>query len=475
MRKHAALLIFLLTGILTIDVSAADPVAWLPTDVNAVARINVANVYKAPLAKNEGWAKKATESFINEVAFIPPGTDEILIGAQLDIAENFSASRKFAVIVPEAGMTLEKLSAFLPNSIETLAGRPATAFGPDGYVLDAGDGCWLTTGVSSRQAISRWYRDGAVPGGSRVSRYLRNALRSKENSAQFILVIDLQDGFAGDKITHELEEEKWFKSEAALRDAAKTLESVQGIVISINVNEERSGSVAVEFEKDTAVLKPVVDKLADAILDRLGANTNDFHDWKWSVKGKQIVGNGPVTKGAGRKLLSVLEPPSITHAISASQDATPENKAATTSLKYFKSVRILLDDLQEELKGTKLNHALFFERYARKIDEMPRLNVDSALLDYATKVSSSLRYQAQSQRVHSMNASTRMKQDHASSYAYAGSYGWYVSGSSFGTSSVIKAQENQGAKELQISEWKQIEEGMNTLRRSLTEKYQIEF
>jgi hypothetical protein len=118
---------------------------------------------------------------------------------------------------------------------------------------------------------------------------------------------------------------------------------------------------------------------------------------------------------------------------------------------------------------------LFFERYARKIDEMPRLNVDGALLDYATKVSSSLRYQAQSQRVTQLNAGTRMKQDYASTSAYVGPYGWSVYGSNFATSGLIKAQENQTTQQIQISQWKQIEEGMTTLRRALTEKYQIEF
>src|SRR5258708_5790484 len=85
-----------------------------------------------------------------------------------------------------------------------------------------------------------------------------------------------------------------------------------------------------------------------ANVEQLGANTNAFHEWKWTVKGKQVIGEGPVSPGAGRRLLSVLDPPSITHAISASQEVKSEDKAGTTSLKYFKSVRILLDDLQEE-------------------------------------------------------------------------------------------------------------------------------
>lgn len=475
MRKAMISTVVLFLGMVGDYTEAADPAAWLPADINAVARINVEDLYNSPLAKKEGWAKRSTESFVNQEAFIPPGTNQVVVGAQLDISDNLTSTRKFAVVVPDTGLKLEKLSAWLPSSIETVGDRPATQFGPDGYVLDAGDGCWLTTAVSSRQAIARWFREGPAPGGSRLSRYLRTALRSSDNKAQFLLIIDLEDGFSGSKIREDLKEAKWFVADAALEDAAKTLESVKGIAISIRVDQDRTGTVVVDFEKDPAVLKPVLDKLVAAVLDRVGADMVDFHEWKWNVKGNQVVGSGPASQGSGRRLLSVLDPPSITHAISASQQPSAEEKAATTSLKYFKSIRILLDDLQADLKRTENNHALFFERYARKIDEMPRLSVDPALLDYATKVSSSLRYQAQSQRVTQLDTKTRMKQDYASTSAYVGPYGWSVYGTNYATSGVIRAQENQSTQQLQISEWKQIEEGMTTLRRALTEKYQIEF
>src|SRR5262245_38282684 len=81
---------------------AADPLAWIPSDVNAVARINVAEIYKTPLAKKEGWLKQATESFIQQEAFIPPGTTQIFLAANLDLSNNLASHGKYAVLVPEA-------------------------------------------------------------------------------------------------------------------------------------------------------------------------------------------------------------------------------------------------------------------------------------------------------------------------------------------------------------------------------------
>jgi len=458
---------------------AADPAAWLPGDVNAVARINVADLYKTPLAKKEGWIAKATESFIHQDAFIPPGTTQIVIGAELDLSDTLSADRKYTVIVPENHLTVDKLSDWLPGGVETISDRPAAPFGQGGYVLDCGDGCWLATNVSSRQSLSRWYREGAAATTWRIPRYLKRALMAKENTAQFVMAIDLQDNFSEARIRSELKETGWFKSDAVMQNVASTLQGVLGITLSINIDQDRTGKIVVDFEKETAVLKPVLDKLVVAIRQRVGVNSEEFESWKWDVKGTQVIGSGPVSAGGGRKLLSLLEPPSITHAISASTQAkveeTPEQKMGKTTLRYFKSIRVLLDDLQVNLKKSIDNDALYMERYARKIEELPRLNVDPTLLDYSEKVSSSLRYQGQTQRMSLIKAGTQNLQSWNSGSTWVGPYGWSAYRPNPGTANVIDAQANQEEKAVRFGEWKQIEEGMTSLRRKLTDKYQIEF
>src|SRR6185437_6762366 len=114
MRSLLSVLILSIIGILSTGALAADPVAWIPADVNAVARINVAEIYKSPLAQKEGWLKKAAESFVQQDSFVPPGTTQILVAAALDVTDNFMSGQKYAVLVPDAKTTLESLSAWLP-------------------------------------------------------------------------------------------------------------------------------------------------------------------------------------------------------------------------------------------------------------------------------------------------------------------------------------------------------------------------
>ena len=160
MRVFPLLLSVALVGWLTAEGVAADPIAWLPAEINAVARINVAEVYQTPLARKEGWIKKATESFIQQESFIPPGTRQILVGAELELTDNLRSLRKFSVIVPDSQFTLEKLSLWLPSGISTFSGKPSSQFGNDGYVVDVGDGNWLVSESSSRQVMSRFRQPG---------------------------------------------------------------------------------------------------------------------------------------------------------------------------------------------------------------------------------------------------------------------------------------------------------------------------
>lgn len=485
MRSHNWASILCCIGVLTNFANAADPIDWLPEGVNAAARINVADVYKSPLAKKEGWLKQATESFIQQESFIPPGADQIFLGAELDLSDELVAVKKYSILVPEKGLTLEKLSPWLPGEIEKLGGKSLAQFGNDGYAVDTGDGFWLATSSASRQFISRWLKNGPSHGERKLSPYLRSALLSTDPQSQFVLAIDLQENFSEAEVAENLKANAWIGSDTVAKDVAQVLASAKGITIRLHVDTARTGSATIDFEKDTAPLKPVLDKLIEEVLTRVGASSEDIQGWKWTVGGKQIKGSGPVSPGSAREIISLLEPPSITHAISASSDqpsAATEDPKPKASLKYSKSIRVLLDDLRATLNKEKDNHALYFERYGRKIDDLPKLNVDSALLDFGAKVSSSLRYQGQSERMHKINAGTRKQQTYSTyaSRTYYGNVGPYNSGwnpYSAGASSpgVIGAEENQASKSVQFSEWKQIEDGLVAVRRAMTEKYHLEF
>jgi hypothetical protein len=348
-------------------------------------------------------------------------------------------------------------------------------------VADAGDGNWLTTGSSSRQMITRWLKAGPTSPGAPTSKYLKSALASKDNKAQAILAIDLQDNFAAPQILEQLKTTDWFKGGTGADAVAKVLESVQGVTIGLSVGEDRTGKVTIDFANDAAPLKPILEKLIDAVLDEIGASDGDMKSWKWSVQGKTVTGGGSLSAGAGRRILSVLDPPSITQAMATdgTAPAADFNEAAKkASLKYFKSSRTLIEEMKKALDNSALSSTTYLDRYAKKIDDLPTLNVDKKLLEYTMNVSRSFRYQAQSERMAKIGAGTSVISTYgnSSSYGGIGPYGSYSYGpAGTGAAFAINAQANMAYKDVRLSEWSKIDNGMVTIKREMTDKYQVEF
>jgi hypothetical protein len=128
------------------------------------------------------------------------------------------------------------------------------------------------------------------------------------------------------------------------------------------------------------------------------------------------------------------------------------------------------------VKRTRDNHALWYERAARTIDDLPLKNVDTELQTFGARVSSSLRYQSQALRMSNVRRGTRQAQTQSNTYfSGIGPYGEVYRGVPGGNAAAIAAEENQAATAVKFVEWQQIEDGLVAIRRTLTNKYMEEF
>jgi len=159
------------------------------------------------------------------------------------------------------------------------------------------------------------------------------------------------------------------------------------------------------------------------------------------------------------------------------EDTSPGSpeKVAQASLTYFKSVSVLIDDLRKYLRTNRDNHSVYSDRYARKIDRLPILNVDDDLLAWGSNVAETLRGVALAKRA----AGTRAGVRNSSVY---GSYSYnYDSNNAYGTRSNTSVKIQNSAEEQSIAtgvrynSWKEIEDSTAAIRREMTKRYQIEF
>ncbi len=466
----------------TAPATAADPLNWLPRDVNAVAWIDVAGMYETPLAIKEQWAKKSREAFQQHQAIIPPGVQTFICAAELDFVDGLRPLREFVIAQPSKGMTLSAMAALGSAELSPLDGKTGVLTPRGVYVVEAAPETWLAVAHGGRQAAGRWLKGGPVDDAG-LGR-LRQAVQSRQTDHQAVLAFDVFDTvspLSAKSLLLSLDEPP---SEAATSSMARVLGGLESVTLSVRIDSDIHGHLDVAFHESTAPLKPVLEALVPATLNALGAAGAASSEWKWLVKGSSIVGDGALSPAELRRLLSIIYNPAANISAESGDGngdsrSPTESPVVTASRKYYRSVRSVCDDLQDTLKKTKDNHALWFERSGRKIDDLTIANVDPELLDFGGRVANSLRYQGQAQRVMNVRAGTTKAQTGAGNmyrYGYVGPYGgWNITTEAPVSTAAIDKSANQQAMEVRFSEWKQIEDGFAQIRRRLTEKLMAEF
>lgn len=473
-----------------------DALDWLPSTVNGVAVVRVREIHDSPLAKKEGWAKKSAQEFLDQQAIVPPGAALLVVGAEFGLSPDLPSLREYGVIQFDMPSFLRPLQDLGFGDVEEVDGHQVLSTPRGGFVIQESNQLWRFTAPGGRQAGMRWMRQ-PKPAAPQLSDFLTQATGDATSSSEVVVALDLTDALTADGLVASLGGvESLAKLSAAQRsNVLATLASVHGLVLAVNVDSDIQAAFAVEFGQSPAALVPMAEELLRDVLASAGASLESADNWKPTVEGNTIVFRGPITVAEVRLITGLFRGHSISHAGAASANAPAtstgepgKSDIAYASKSYLTSVSGVLNDLRNTLKRTRDNHALWFEKSARKIDDLPMLNVDADLLDFGQRVSSSLRYQGQSLRTANVRAGVREVSSGANVYTrnyygytnYVGPYGGYSEnyGSTVqagGDANAIREQEKGSAKGVQFSEWKQIEDGLVAIRRAMTERYQVEF
>lgn len=456
---------------------AAELINWLPADVNAVLSVRVADIYESRLAKRENWAAKARQAFVQHEVVIPPGLKQLAIGAELDLGNGLTPVRTFSVGEPVAGVSLEAVAAIAGAATFPLDGRVAVETPRGTVVVVAQPNIWLGTGQGGRQSAKRW---------AQTPPAAKSWATPLVGQSHIALAIDVADALSTDATDAFLSTLPETESKAAA--LAPLLADVKSLAWTVTVTDDIAGQIQIDFGHDASALAPVLKPLVPAVLQQFGMASSEVAAWTWSVRGKTVTGRGPQSAAETRRMLGILqhETPALTTTASASPADSGNDRTVAASKRYLGSVRTVLDDVGKSPKRIDDNDALTYERSARKIDDLPMKDVDAELLDFGQRVASSLRYQAQVQRMANIRGGTAKAQlNAASSYRYSGygngyvgPYGSYAApevGSSTANAAAIQATANLSARDTRIEEWKQIEEGLVKIRRRLTEKLNADF
>jgi hypothetical protein len=246
----------------------------------------------------------------------------------------------------------------------------------------------------------------------------------------------------------------------------------------------------VHFSGDASVLAPVAKPLLQEILADLGASISDIDGWNVQAGPQRITMNGPLSDAGRKRIFSLIDSPlaSLIAADQTAPTAADRQQAQTVaaSQQYFKALSSILKDAREESKDAKTfgQNAMWFDKWARRIDKLPLLNVDKDLLGFGQYVSTQLRNMAASMRGIGIRSGAREAQvyqtvttDYSAYSGYGGGgYSYYTEWRNVDSERrAIRAEERATGATSARGIAQELENALAKVRQDLTQKYQVEF
>lgn len=488
----------------------------IPTDANMLVLINAEKMFDSPVADRERWGARRKAAYEAGLSALPPDAKEVILAGRND--HEFGKSLwEMALIRLEGERSVSSVAKRYGGSMDNLEGRTAAKLPNDHYVVQLSKDLLGTYTPANRQDVSRWLRrTDSVSTDAKYSPYLVQAFKyATEVGTPIIMAMDISDTLSPDAIkakllsyAEPLKAAGVDVSGVSIDELSKLIGGVQGITLGVSIKDDAIGAIRVDFKGPPGQLATIGKPLLIEILKKQGAMIDDFENWTPSVVGNTFLMQGKLSVDGTRRVMSVL---SLPHQLSdAMQSASSPGSDQEGSAKriaaqqYYNSVTSLIDDLRIKPKRDKVKTfgqaAMWYDRYARKIDNLPILGVDEDLLNFGSNIAELFRTAEMEMKGVGMRASNRRAGNNASSggYSYSsGGYraGWGYTSGGYGdqgytarlgpgraslqekgrTDAIITRQERtKGASSVQQI-WQTIDQETYAVRRHLTDKYQMEF
>jgi hypothetical protein len=373
----------------------------LPEGANAIVAADVGYLRSSPQAGRVRWAARGGES--GATALLPsiPGIKYLCLGAHLDV-DSIRPNWELALLQVTPMPSMEQLAQLQNGYTDSISGAQA-AWSRSGACFLALDQQTLAAGQPvGRQMVARWIADTRSPNGLRSSVYLREAALAVSTQTPVVLALDLRECFAVPAVVGWLRLQSNDDVAKAMTDpvaVANVLAKARGVTIKLSVGEVTAAVAKVDFDADTAPLAPVAQPLFLEVLSDHGVAVADIKQWSFAASGRSVIGQGTLSDQGLRQLLSILQAPApqvaeagATGGPAGGSPGASSSSMSVASAAYYKQVGGVLDEVG---RGSSLGEQSgWLWRGAKRIDQLPAVNVDPDLLKWGASVSANLRQAA---------------------------------------------------------------------------------
>ncbi len=483
-RFQAIVVLFVLFASVGRWVAADELLKRIPAGANALMVLDVTALQGTPLAQAQGWQKKHEAAFVERPMMLPPEASRIVVASALNFAGELNVDWELAVMNLTEPLSMRSIARAEGGYLDKIGGVDCAWTPSDAYFVALEAKQLGVVFPANRQFVSRWTQSNAT---GLTSGYLTAAEKLVDRTNQIVMALDLKDVPQPHRLRERLQASPALKSlSTKLEPIEKLITGVQGLTLRIAVGESARGTLRVDFSESPQLLGTQAKPLLLEVLDRFGAKLPGLDQWTAKTVEKSIVLEGTFSTDALRRVFSLLEIPSVKFSTlkgeipdtpsPSSPSATPSATIkASASITYFKSVAVLIEDLRKTLGDTRDNHAVWMERYGRKVDAMPVLNVDDDLLAWGARIGETFRTMALAERASGVKSGVR-KSSVYGNYQYNYDQNGYTN---FRSNESVKAQinteEKAQATAVRFNSWKEIEDATADIRKEMTKRYETEF
>lgn len=403
MRRFLLSAVTILTG-LTVSAGAAraqtsnkfnDLTSLLPTQVNAALVIDVQSIYNSPLATKQNWAKDRPLAF-------SPAINTAAVGAKID-PDDFTGGRwEVGVARLRVRLTMAQIAEREKGALDTIAGAPAVLSARNAYFVELRP--WIVGMMfpADRQELGQWVRaTRSATGAIRLPDFLRDAVTAVDRDTQFVLAMDLTDSVNPDELRKKIAAVPSIGNIANVDALVKMLAGVQGVKMTLKVDDAIHGDIRFQFAESPAMLTPFAKPMLAEFLARRGAALVGLDDWKVETNGNWLIYHGELPERSYRRVMTLVSPPAPPADFFESSSPLATEIKAMANRNYFNTIQAFLDDLQRPARSTQNDFnrlATWYDSFAQKIEQLPTFNVDEDVVKYGQATAYRLRAVASSLR-----------------------------------------------------------------------------
>ena len=412
----------------------------IPKDANTLILFNTDKMFGSKVADRENWKARRDAAYQAGLLALPPDATEVALAGRMDI-EYGDTVWELALVKLLNDRNVSTVAARFGGTMDTIVGRSAARLPNDQFVVQISSKLMGAYTPANRQDVSRWLRSTDVTTPQKLSPYLERAFDyATKVGTPIVMAIDLEGHISPDLIKDRLGRMAAMEGiDAPIDQIAKVIEGVRGATLGVTLQDKTVAAIRVDFDSSPEVLAEVGKPIFIEVLERSGAMIEDIRDWEPSVSGNTFLLRGTLTDNGARRVLSVLElPRSLSDALHDAQSAgsDPEGTAKMLATKqYYNSVTTLIEDLRGKPKRDRVKTfgqaAIWYDKYARKIDHLPILGVDPDLLQYGTRIASMFREAEGVMKGVGMRTSMRTASNNPSSGGFSYSVDGYRANSGY--------------------------------------------